>query len=38
MDPAGLAAYCAGLPPLYSKVIKVNPVQVAVASKPAPDR
>ncbi|MEA2886116.1 MAG: hypothetical protein QOD11_476 [Bradyrhizobium sp.] len=36
MDPAGLAAYCAGLPPLYSKVIKVNPVQVAVASKRAP--
>jgi cytosine deaminase len=36
MDPADLAAYCAGLPPLYSKLIKVNPVQVAVASKRAP--
>jgi cytosine deaminase len=31
MDPADLAAYCAGLPPLYSKLINVNPVQVAVA-------
>jgi hypothetical protein len=34
MDPAGLAAYCAKLPPLYSELIKVNPVQVAVAAKP----
>jgi cytosine deaminase len=36
MDPASLAAYCTKLPPLYSGVIKVNPVQVAVAAKPAP--
>jgi cytosine deaminase len=35
MDPAGLATYCAGLPPLYSKVIKVNPVRVAVAKRAA---
>jgi tRNA(Arg) A34 adenosine deaminase TadA len=35
MDPAALSAYCAKLPPLYSGVIKVNPVQVAVAAKPA---
>jgi tRNA(Arg) A34 adenosine deaminase TadA len=33
MDPAALSAYCAKLPPLYSGVIKVNPVQVAVAAK-----
>jgi tRNA(Arg) A34 adenosine deaminase TadA len=31
MDPVALAAYCARLPPLYKNVIKVNPVQVAVA-------
>jgi cytosine deaminase len=31
MDPARLATYCAGLPPLYSQTIKVNPVQVAAA-------
>jgi len=31
MDPVGLSAYCAGLPPLYRDVIKVDPVQVAVA-------
>lgn len=33
MDPAALSAYCAKLPPLYRDVIKVNPVQVAVAAK-----
>jgi cytosine deaminase len=31
MDPVALSAYCAGLPPLYRDVIKVDPVQVAVA-------
>jgi cytosine deaminase len=31
MAPIALSAYCAGLPPLYRDVIKVDPVQVAVA-------
>jgi cytosine deaminase len=31
IPPAELTAYCKGLPPLYSKVIKVNPVRAAFA-------